>query len=200
MPIEPRGVGLQPRYQLLPGLGHPIPFAHDSFAGAPSDSQVGIVMANRHILGRIVWPVDPVLHVGRPTQHLESVQTASRNPQRGEFLVVENYRDVLAEGRRRRTRIHHHIEYGTSGDTDQLGFPFAQSPVQATEHARGGARLGVLGFRSEDHPVACANSGVEGAGEQASFVAVGLRDEPQHTTDAGFIDVHATIMPEVGHE
>src|SRR6476659_5754890 len=83
-----------------PASGTRIPGRHDRDRPRPLAREVRIVVGDTEVLGRFVWPVDPVAHVRGIGQRLEAVEKALRHIEMSEVLVVQEKCLTVAKTRR----------------------------------------------------------------------------------------------------
>jgi hypothetical protein len=79
--------------------------------------------------------IDAVNDIGNLSQRLEPVEEPARNVDLGAVLIIEQEGHDLAEARRARPGIDHHIENGTIGAANQLRLTCPGSTVQSATYA-----------------------------------------------------------------
>ncbi len=85
-----------------------------------------------------------------------------------------------AERRRARPGVDQHVEHRAAGAAHQLGLAAPAAQVQPAHRALPRPRLAVLHELLRRQPVLAGDRGVEGPGEEAAVVVVGLRQKHQH--------------------
>lgn len=148
------------------------------------------------VLGRVMRTVYPVADVGVRCQSLESMQKSGWDVQMPKDTVVQDEGLLHAESRRLPSDVDQDVVDCSPGASDELGLPAARSAVHAAQHPLQRARLRVLHERrrrARTHMLV-ERMRVEGPGEEASVVIVGLVDEQQYTGEACRLDPHRVIV------
>ncbi len=163
----------------------------------PGQGEVGVVVGDGEVLGRVVRAVDAVADIGRLGEGLEAVQETGRDVQVAELGVVQQECLTTAESRRIGTDVDHDVVDRAMGATHQFGFPMTATTVQTADHATRRPRLRILHERGRcaGTEVSVEDFGVEGAGEQAASVTEGFGHQKQHVGEFGLFDSHRVIMP-----
>jgi hypothetical protein len=178
--------------QLAPAPGGPVPLADRRDRQRPRDGQLGIVVAHRQVLGRIVCPVDPVTDVGLFGERLEPVQQTWRYVEVVEGDVVQPEGLVPAEGGRLGPGVDQHVEHRAARAADQLGLAGTGAAVHSPDSAPPRPRLTVLDELGQ--AVLGGRGQVERPGEEPAIVVVRCRAEHEHSRQRRLMSLHPAIL------
>jgi Heparinase II/III-like protein len=174
----------------------PVPGRHDRYWKRPRDGQVRVVEGDRHVLGRVVGPVDHVRHICGIGERLEAVGAAGGHVE-GCLLVVAKIETLPVAVRwRGGPQVHYDVEDGSVGAAHQLRLAVPSAHVQSAYYAAYRAGQTVLDERVGGNSGRAQHVRIESAAEKAAVINVRARLQQQSAINArNRADVHEASLP-----